>query len=139
MKVAPPIRQMMAELIEDSRLIRLRCFRKARKRFHVSCDSEAAVAEPAARLFEAVVVVEAEREGGRFLGEVTRIWPILVFFWFLRRSEHCWYGVQVRFNATLENGTEAYFGASFNGDEAPSLTKVRIGAVRESIALVVCV
>jgi len=136
MKVAPPTKQMIAQLIEDSRLIRLRCFRKARKRFHVSCESEAAVAGVAAVLFEAVAV-ELKREGGRFFSEMTRICPILAFFWFLRRNEHRWYGGEVRCKITFENGAAAYFGASFNGDEAPSLAKVRIGAVRESIALVV--
>jgi hypothetical protein len=136
MKVAPPIKQMIAELIEDSRLIRLRCFRKARKRFHVSCDSEVAVPRAVAVLFEAVAV-ELKREEGRFFSETIRIWLILAFFWFLRRNGYRWYDVQVRCIVTFENGATAYFGASLNGDEGLSLAKVRIGAVRESIALVI--
>ena len=68
----PPTKQMIVQLIEDSRLIRRRCFRKARNRFHVSCDFKAGVAEVAAVAFVAVVV-EVKRERGRVFSGIIRI------------------------------------------------------------------
>lgn len=133
MMTTPPATQITAPTMDAIKLMRRRCLRNARKRFHVSCDSDSA--RPDAVAPDAVVELSRERREGlygtkRIRGDGR---ADLEFF----RSEHCCDGLLVDCFAVVENDAAAHFGASLIDGAVQSLAAVRSGAARQSMVVVV--